>query len=45
MCILQNGFIRVFSILDKLGTVLNDLYDLHTSKVKAFLLFYGPAAV
>ena len=40
MCILQNGFIRVFSILDKLGTVLNDLFDLHTSKVKAHFSYF-----
>ncbi|MGG4105891.1 Cthe_2314 family HEPN domain-containing protein [Paenibacillus lautus] len=36
----KNGFIRVFSILDKLGTVLNDLYDLHTSKVKAHFSYF-----
>ncbi|MDR0268262.1 Cthe_2314 family HEPN domain-containing protein [Paenibacillus sp.] len=36
----KNGFIRVFSILDKLGTVLNDLFDLNTSKVKAHYSYF-----
>ncbi|NMO95623.1 Cthe_2314 family HEPN domain-containing protein [Paenibacillus lemnae] len=36
----KNGFIRVFSILDKLGTVLNDLYDLNTSKVKPHFSYF-----
>lgn len=36
----KDGFIRVFSILDKLGTVLNELYDLHTSKVKAHFSYF-----
>lgn len=36
----KNGFIRVFSILDKLGTVLNDVYDLNTSKVKAHFSYF-----
>ncbi|GIP29869.1 hypothetical protein J23TS9_49990 [Paenibacillus sp. J23TS9] len=36
----KNGFIRVFSILDKLGTVLNDMFDLHTSKVKAHYSYF-----
>ncbi|KKO50911.1 Cthe_2314 family HEPN domain-containing protein [Paenibacillus sp. DMB20] len=36
----KNGFIRVFSILDKLGTVLNEMYDLHTSKVKAHFSYF-----
>ncbi|BFH60894.1 Cthe_2314 family HEPN domain-containing protein [Paenibacillus azoreducens] len=36
----KNGFIRVFSVLDKLGTVLNDLYDLNTSKVKAHYSYF-----
>lgn len=31
----KNGFIRVFAILDKLGTVLNEVYNLQTSKVKS----------
>ncbi|WP_136608456.1 Cthe_2314 family HEPN domain-containing protein [Paenibacillus dokdonensis] len=36
----KNGFIRIFSILDKLGTVLNDMFDLHTSKVKAHYSYF-----
>ncbi|KGE20820.1 Cthe_2314 family HEPN domain-containing protein [Paenibacillus wynnii] len=36
----KNGFIRVFSLLDKLGTVLNALYDLNTSKVKAHFSYF-----
>lgn len=36
----KNGFIRVFSLLDKLGTVLNSLYDLNTSKVKAHFSYF-----
>lgn len=36
----KNGFIRVFSILDKLGTVLNDMYDLNTSKVKSHYSYF-----
>ncbi|WP_410514115.1 Cthe_2314 family HEPN domain-containing protein [Paenibacillus sp. BR2-3] len=36
----KNGFIRVFSLLDKLGTVLNTLYDLNTSKVKAHFSYF-----
>lgn len=31
----KNGFIRVFAVLDKLGTFLNEVYDLETSKVKS----------
>ncbi len=31
----KNGFIRVFAVLDKLGTFLNEVYDLQTSKVKS----------
>jgi hypothetical protein len=30
----KNGFIRLFSILDKLGYFLNDLFELQTEKVK-----------
>jgi hypothetical protein len=30
----KNAFIRVFSILDKLGYFMNDLYDLRTEKIK-----------
>ncbi len=36
----KNGFIRVFSLLDKFGTVLNSLYDLNTSKVKAHFSYF-----
>ena len=36
----KNGFIRVFSLLDKLGTVLNALYDLNTSKVKSHFSYF-----
>jgi hypothetical protein len=36
----KNGFIRVFSLLDKLGTVLNSLFDLNTSKVKAHFSYF-----
>lgn len=36
----KNGFIRVFSLLDKLGTVLNSLYDLNTTKVKAHFSYF-----
>ncbi|WP_379130438.1 Cthe_2314 family HEPN domain-containing protein [Paenibacillus sp. sgz500958] len=36
----KNGFIRVFSLLDKLGTVLNTLYNLNTSKVKAHFSYF-----
>ena len=30
----KNGFIRIFSLLDKLGYFLDDLYDLQTHKIK-----------
>ncbi|WP_379146577.1 Cthe_2314 family HEPN domain-containing protein [Paenibacillus sp. sgz500992] len=36
----KNGFIRVFSLLDKLGTVLNSLYNLNTTKVKAHFSYF-----
>jgi hypothetical protein len=36
----KNGFIRVFSILDKLGTVLNEIYNLQTSKVKSQFSYF-----
>ncbi|MCJ8013958.1 Cthe_2314 family HEPN domain-containing protein [Paenibacillus sp. KQZ6P-2] len=36
----KNGFIRVFSILDKLGTVLDNLFDLQTSKVKVHYSYF-----
>lgn len=36
----KDGFIRVFSILDKLGTILNEMYDLNTSKVKTHYSYF-----
>ncbi|MNJ48519.1 hypothetical protein D3C77_437140 [compost metagenome] len=36
----KDGFIRVFSILDKLGTVLNELFELNTAKVKAHFSYF-----
>jgi hypothetical protein len=30
----ENGFVRVFSALDKLGSFLNDLYSLETEQIK-----------
>ncbi|NQX45684.1 hypothetical protein HQN87_10110 [Paenibacillus tritici] len=36
----KNGFIRVFSLLDKLGTVLNSLYHLDTGKVKTHFSYF-----
>jgi len=30
----KNGFIRLFSVLDKLGSFLNDRYQLHTERIK-----------
>ncbi|MET3850849.1 Cthe_2314 family HEPN domain-containing protein [Paenibacillus sp. OAE614] len=36
----KNGFIRVFSVLDKLGTVLNDLFDLNTQKTKPHFSYF-----
>ncbi|MBW4839295.1 MAG: hypothetical protein KZY74_07850, partial [Paenibacillaceae bacterium] len=36
----KDGFIRVFSALDKLGTVLNELFDLNTSKVKTHFSYF-----
>lgn len=36
----KDGFIRVFSALDKLGTVLNELFDLKTFKVKARFSYF-----
>ncbi|MGF7047071.1 hypothetical protein J2T13_001573 [Paenibacillus sp. DS2015] len=37
----KNGFIRVLSVLDKLGTVLNEQYDLQTAKVKAQYSYFS----
>lgn len=36
----KDAFIRVFSTLDKLGTFLNELYNLKTSKVKAHFSYF-----
>ncbi|MDP4098426.1 Cthe_2314 family HEPN domain-containing protein [Paenibacillus sp. P96] len=36
----KNGFIRVFALLDKLGNLLNDFYDMNTSKVKAHYSYF-----
>ncbi|SEU19824.1 Cthe_2314 family HEPN domain-containing protein [Paenibacillus sp. NFR01] len=36
----KDGFIRVFSLLDKLGTVLNSLYDLNTTETKAHFSYF-----
>lgn len=36
----KNGFIRVFSLLDKLGTFLNDFLDLKTEKIKSHFSFF-----
>lgn len=36
----KDGFIRVFSLLDKLGTVLNNLYNLNTAKVKVHFSYF-----
>lgn len=36
----KNGFIRVFSVLDKLGTLMNDLFELRTDKVKGHFSYF-----
>ncbi|MCM3785941.1 Cthe_2314 family HEPN domain-containing protein [Neobacillus mesonae] len=36
----KDGFIRMFAILDKLGNLLDDWYDLHTSKVKVHFSYF-----
>lgn len=36
----KNGFIRVFSVLDKLGSFLNELYGLRTEQVKARFSYF-----
>jgi len=36
----KNGFIRVFSILDKLGTFMNDLLELKTEAIKARFSYF-----
>lgn len=36
----KDGFIRCFAILDKTGTVINEIFDLNTSKVKAHFSYF-----
>ncbi len=36
----KNGFIRVFSLLDKLGTFLNDWFHLRTEKIKPHFSYF-----
>ncbi|WP_419874460.1 Cthe_2314 family HEPN domain-containing protein [Candidatus Pristimantibacillus sp. PTI5] len=36
----KNAFIRVFSLLDKLGTLLNELLDMRTERVKAHFSYF-----
>lgn len=36
----KDGFVRLFSLLDKLGVFLDDLYDLHTAKVKPHFSYF-----
>lgn len=36
----KNGFIRVFSLLDKLGTVLNTMHGLNTTQTKAHFSYF-----
>jgi len=36
----KNGFIRVFSLLDKLGTFLNELLELHTEQIKPHFSYF-----
>lgn len=36
----KNGFIRVFSLLDKLGTLLNELLDMCTEKIKPHFSYF-----
>ncbi|UHA74612.1 Cthe_2314 family HEPN domain-containing protein [Paenibacillus sp. 481] len=36
----KNGFIRVFAVLDKLGTLLNDILMLETEKVKHHFSYF-----
>ncbi|MBH5319207.1 hypothetical protein I6N90_15495 [Paenibacillus sp. GSMTC-2017] len=36
----KNSFIRVFSLLDKLGTLLNELLDMKTEKVKPHFSYF-----
>ncbi|GAB1159304.1 hypothetical protein YWY31_53290 [Paenibacillus illinoisensis] len=36
----KDGFIRCFAILDKTGTVLNEIFNLNTSKVKSHFSYF-----
>lgn len=36
----KNGFIRVFSLLDKLGTFLNELLEMRTEKIKPHFSYF-----
>ncbi|WP_029192209.1 Cthe_2314 family HEPN domain-containing protein [Paenibacillus harenae] len=36
----KNGFIRVFSLLDKLGTLLNELLDMRTERIKPHFSYF-----
>jgi hypothetical protein len=36
----KDGFIRIFAILDKLGTVLNELFDMNMAKIKPHFSFF-----
>lgn len=36
----KNGFIRVFSLLDKLGTFLNELLELRTERIKPHFSYF-----
>ncbi|MHA6483098.1 Cthe_2314 family HEPN domain-containing protein [Paenibacillus sp. strain BS8-2] len=36
----KNAFIRVFSLLDKLGTLLNDMLDMRTEKIKPHFSYF-----
>ncbi|MFD1956206.1 Cthe_2314 family HEPN domain-containing protein [Paenibacillus thailandensis] len=36
----KNGFIRLFAILDKLGTLLNDMLELHTERIKPHFSYF-----
>lgn len=36
----KNAFIRIFSLLDKLGTLLNDLLDMKTERIKPHFSYF-----
>ncbi|RXZ84255.1 hypothetical protein EBB07_04050 [Paenibacillaceae bacterium] len=36
----KNAFIRVFSLLDKLGTLMNEMFELKTEKVKPYFSYF-----